>query len=64
MQVKALPERRVRILLMAGALVNEPIITNGPFVMNTAVEIQQAITELPKGTLYEASFTFGDARCG
>lgn len=49
-EVKALPEHSVRFMLMAGARINEPIVPYGPFVMNTAEEIQQALTELRNGT--------------
>ncbi len=40
----------VRFMLMAGMPFNEPIAPYGPFVMNTREEIQQALTELRKGT--------------
>ncbi len=40
----------VRFMLIAGAPFKEPIVPYGPFVMNTAEEIQQAITELRNGT--------------
>lgn len=40
----------VRFMLMAGAPFKEPIVPYGPFVMNTRQEIEQALTELRKGT--------------
>ena len=49
-QVKAMPERGLRFMLMAGARINEPIVPYGPFVMNTAEEIQQALADLRNGT--------------
>jgi hypothetical protein len=49
-RVKAMPERGVRFMLMAGARINEPIVPYGPFVMNTAEEIQQALADLRNGT--------------
>ena len=49
-RVKAMSERGVRFMLMAGASINEPIVPYGPFVMNTSEEIQQALTDLRNGT--------------
>jgi hypothetical protein len=40
----------VRFMLIAGAPFNEPIVPYGPFVMNTAEEIQQTLTDLRNGT--------------
>ncbi|HSF82749.1 MAG TPA: pirin family protein [Anaerolineales bacterium] len=42
-----------RFMLMAGAPFREPIFPYGPFVMNTAEEIQQALYELRNGTFVE-----------
>lgn len=39
-----------RFLLIAGAPFGEPIVPYGPFVMNTAEEIQQTLKELRAGT--------------
>jgi redox-sensitive bicupin YhaK (pirin superfamily) len=43
-------ETGVQFMLIAGAPFKEPIVPYGPFVMNTAEEIQQAITDLRNGT--------------
>ena len=40
-----------RVLLIAGQPLNEPIVQHGPFVMNTAQEIQQAVTDYQQGVL-------------
>ena len=40
----------VRFLLVSGKPLHEPIARNGPFVMNTQEEIQQALEDLRKGT--------------
>lgn len=44
-----------RFMLMAGAPFREPIVPYGPFVMNTAEEIQQALYELRNGTFVQNS---------
>ena len=43
-------EAGVRFMLIAGAPFREAIVPYGPFVMNTAEEIQQALIELQQGT--------------
>jgi len=43
-------EAGVRFVLVAGAPFREPIAPYGPFVMNTADEIRQALAELRNGT--------------
>lgn len=40
-----------RLLLLAGRPLNEPIVQYGPFVMNSAAEIEQALRDLRAGTL-------------
>ncbi len=45
----------VRFMLIAGAPFKEPIFPYGPFVMNTAEEIQQALYELRNGTFVQNS---------
>ena len=40
----------VRLLLVSGAPLNEPIARYGPFVMNTRAEIEQTLDELRQGT--------------
>ncbi len=43
----------VRFMLMAGAPFKEPVVPYGPFVMNTAEEIQQTLVELRNGTFIQ-----------
>lgn len=40
-----------RVLLIAGKPIGEPIVSYGPFVMNTREEIEQALTDYRNGTL-------------
>jgi len=44
-------EAGTKLLLLAGKPLNEPIVQHGPFVMNTAEEINQAIEDYRNGTL-------------
>jgi redox-sensitive bicupin YhaK (pirin superfamily) len=43
-------ESAVRFLLVSGKPLNEPIARYGPFVMNTRQEIEQALSDLRRGT--------------
>jgi redox-sensitive bicupin YhaK (pirin superfamily) len=45
----------VRVLLIAGRPLREPVVHYGPFVMNTVQEIQQAISDYQAGTLTAAA---------
>jgi quercetin 2,3-dioxygenase len=45
------PDRAVRVLLVAGRPLREPIAQYGPFVMNTAQEIHQAVADFQRGVL-------------
>ena len=40
-----------RLLVITGRPLGEPIVQRGPFVMNTAAEIQQAIRDYSDGSL-------------
>jgi redox-sensitive bicupin YhaK (pirin superfamily) len=48
-QIGASPDG-VRFLLISGKPLNEPIARYGPFVMNTDEEIEQALSDLRRGT--------------
>jgi quercetin 2,3-dioxygenase len=50
-RLAAPPDRAVRVLLVAGRPLREPIAQYGPFVMNTAQEIHQAVADFQRGVL-------------
>jgi quercetin 2,3-dioxygenase len=47
--VKLVAQTDARVLLVAGAPLNEPIAQYGPFVMNSTAEIHQAVADFQRG---------------
>ena len=52
-------ETGVRFLLISGAPLREPVAWHGPIVMNTRAELQQAFSELNKGTFIKTGVRAG-----
>lgn len=50
-ELRASPTEETRVLLIAGRPLGEPIAQYGPFVMNTAEEIEQALSDYRQGRL-------------
>ena len=50
-RMEASADKELRVLLIAGKPLREPIAAYGPFVMNTAEEIQQAFADYQSGQL-------------
>ncbi len=56
-QIKA--EEKSRFIILAGAPINEPIVSYGPFVMNTQEEIMQAMQDYQTGKMGVLNEKFG-----
>lgn len=54
-------DKGARFLLIAGKPLNEPVVQYGPFVMNSAAEIEQALRDYRDGTLTDGGVTALDA---
>jgi redox-sensitive bicupin YhaK (pirin superfamily) len=54
LQVRTSINSGTRFMLMSGEPIKEPIAPYGPFVMNTAEEIQQALADLRNGTFVKS----------
>jgi len=50
-------DKGARFLLIAGKPLNEPVVQYGPFVMNSAAEIEQALRDYRDGTLTDGGVT-------
>ena len=48
--VERAPTMRMRLLLVSGQPLEEPVAWQGPIVMNTQEELQRAYDELRRGT--------------
>ena len=57
-----LPDSEVRVLLLGGVPLNEPVARRGPFVMNTNEEINQAIVDYQAGRMGAIDHTTGNEK--
>ena len=52
-EIEASPGEKLRVLLIGGVPLNEPVARYGPFVMNTRAELMQAFEDYQAGRLGE-----------
>lgn len=55
-QVRIDSEARTRLLVLTGEPIGEPVVGQGPFVMNTREEIKQAIADFQQGRMGQLSY--------